>query len=208
MTITIAITDDEALVASSLATLLGLEEDLEVLTVCGSGEEILTWWKKQQTLGEAVADVCVLDLQLGGIDGIDTAIRLRELTGDLPVLIVTSHARPRQLKRALAKGILGFLPKTSRADDFANAIRSVHGGRRYIDPELAAMTISAGESPLTEREEEILELAGRGMSVEEIAAAAYLAPGTTRNYLSQAMGKVGAQNRFEAFTRARELGWL
>lgn len=206
--ITIAIADDEALVASSLATLLGLEEDLEVLTVCGSGEEMLAWWRKRHTQGHAVADVCVLDLQLGGIDGIDTAITLRELTPDLPVVIVTSHARPRQLKRALVNGILGFLPKTSTAEDFAGAIRNVHTGRRYIDPELAALTISAGESPLTEREEEVLELAGKGWSVEEIAAAVYLAPGTTRNYLSQAMGKVGAQNRFEAFTRARELGWL
>jgi len=80
--------------------------------------------------------------------------------------------------------------------------------RRHIDPELAAQTISAGQSPLTEREAELLELAGRGGSVEDIAAAAFLAPGTTRNYLSSAMNKVGAQNRFEAYTRARELGWI
>lgn len=205
---TIAIADDESLVASSLATLLGLEEDLEVLTTCGSGEEMLTWWRKRQAAGRSVAQVCVLDLQLGGIDGIDTAVKLRELTENLPVLIVTSHARPRLLKRALAQGVLGFLPKTATAEEFAAAIRSVHAGRRYLDQELAAMTISAGESPLTQREEEILELVGRGGSVDEIAAGAHLASGTTRNYLSQAMAKVGAQNRFEAYTRARELGWL
>lgn len=206
--ITIAIADDESLVASSLATLLGLEDDLAVLVTCGSGEEMLTWWTRQQTMAQPVAQVCVLDLQLGGIDGIETAVKLRELTPELPVLIVTSHARPRLLKRALVNGVLGFLPKTSTAEEFATAIRSVHSGRRYLDQELAAMTISAGESPLTAREEEILELAGRGGSVDEIAAAVHLAPGTTRNYLSQAMSKVGAQNRFEAFTRARERGWL
>lgn len=204
----IAITDDEALVASSLATLLGLEEDLAVLTICGSGEELLTWWHRQLATGGQLPDVCVLDLQLGGLDGIDTAMQLRELHKNLPVLIVTSHARPRQLKRALAGGVQGFLPKTSTAEEFATAIRSVHAGRRYIDPELAAMTISAGQSPLTRREEEILIIAGSGGSVEEIAAQVHLAPGTTRNYLSQAMAKVGAQNRFEAYTRARELGWL
>lgn len=206
--ITIAVTDDESLVASSLATLLGLEEDLEVLSTCGSGEELLAWWRRQLGTDREVAQVCVLDLQLGGIDGIDTAVKLRELTPGLPVLIVTSHARPRQLKRALANGVLGFLSKTSTAEEFAAAIRNVYAGRRHLDPELAALTISAGQSPLTPREEEILELAGRGSSVEEIAAAAHLAPGTTRNYLSQAMGKVGARNRFEAYTRARELGWL
>ncbi|QGU08395.1 Transcriptional regulatory protein UhpA [Corynebacterium occultum] len=204
----LSITDDEALVASSLATLLSLEDDLEVLTVCGSGEEMLAWWQRTETTGGQLPDVCVLDLQLGGIDGIDTAIKLRESTSDLPVLIVTSHARPRQLKRALSAGVQGFLPKTATAAEFATAIRSVYAGRRYIDPELAALTISSGESPLTPREEELLLLAGRGGSVEEIAAQTHLAPGTTRNYLSQAMSKLGAQNRFEAYTRARELGWL
>ncbi|RNE48592.1 response regulator transcription factor [Corynebacterium alimapuense] len=206
--ISIAIADDESLVASSLSTLLGLEDDLEVVCTRGSGEEIITWWNSRLRAGDNTADVCVLDLKLGGIDGIDTAVALRNLSANLPVLIVTSYARPRQLKRALANGILGFLPKTSTAEEFATAIRGVHSGRRYIDPELAAMTISAGASPLTEREEELLELAGQGKSVEDIAASAHLAPGTTRNYLSQAMNKVGAQNRFGAFTRARELGWL
>lgn len=202
--ISISIVDDEALIASSLATLLSLEPDLDVRPTAGSGEELIETWADPSNR----TDVCVLDLQLGGIDGIDTATRLMETTPDLAVLIVTSHARLRQLKRALAAGVLGFLPKTSTADEFATAIRTVHAGRRYIDPELAAMTISAGESPLTNREEEVLELAGQGLSAEEIAVAAHLAPGTTRNYLSQAMTKVGAQNRFEAFTRARELGWL
>lgn len=202
--ISISIADDEALIASSLATLLSLEPDLDVRPAAGSGEELIETWADPSNR----TDVCVLDLQLGGIDGIDTATRLMETTPDLAVLIVTSHARPRQLKRALAAGVLGFLPKTSTADEFATAIRTVHAGRRYIDPELAAMTISAGESLLTNREEEVLELAGQGLSAEEIAVAAHLAPGTTRNYLSQAMTKVGAQNRFEAFTRARELGWL
>lgn len=206
--ISIAIADDESLVASSLATLLGLEDDLEVLTTSASGEDLISWWAQRLHSGESVPDVCVVDLQLGGMDGIDTAQVLRQKTPALPVLVVTSHARPRQLKRALSVGILGFMPKTSTAEEFATAIRSVYAGRRYIDPELAAMTISAGESPLTPREEEVLELAGKGGSIEDIAMAVHLAAGTTRNYLSQAMAKTGTQNRFEAITRARELGWL
>ncbi|WP_080795841.1 response regulator transcription factor [Corynebacterium pacaense] len=206
--ISIAIADDESLVASSLATLLGLEDDLTVLATAGSGEELISWWNDRLGTGQQVPGVCVLDLQMGDKDGIDTAIELRRLSPGLSVLIVTSHARPRQLKRALSAGILGFMPKTSTAEQFAAAIRSVHAGRRYIDPELAALTISAGESPLTPREEEVLELAGRGGSIDDIATAVHLAAGTTRNYLSQAIAKTGAHNRFEAFTRARELGWL
>lgn len=206
--IRIAIVDDEALVAQSLATLLELEEDLEVLVVCGAGEELLDWWRREATTGGQLPEVCVCDLHMGGIDGVETASRLAEIAPGVTTLIVTSHARPRQLKRALAAGVRGFLPKTATAEEFASAIRAVHAGRRHIDPELAALTISAGESPLTEREAEVLEQAGAGGSVEDIAAATHLAPGTTRNYLSSAMGKVGAQNRFEAFRRARELGWI
>ena len=124
--IRIAIVDDESLVASSLATLLGLEEDLEVAVTASSGEEILAWFERGQRV-----DVCVLDLQLGGIDGIDTATQLRGLAPELATLIVTSHARPRGLRRALENGVLGFLPKTSTAEQFAEAVRSVHAGRRY-----------------------------------------------------------------------------
>jgi len=203
--ITVVVVDDEALVASSLSTLLGLEEDLDVLATLGSGEELLDWWDA----GHA-ADVVVMDLQLGGIDGVETARRLGEKTtgATAAVLIVTSHGRPRQLRQALAAGVPGFIRKTSTAAEFAAGVRTVHAGRRYLDPDLAAAAIGAGESPLTEREAEVLEAAGRGGSVEQIAAQVHLASGTTRNYLSAAMGKTGASTRFEAWRIARERDWL
>jgi len=100
------------------------------------------------------------------------------------------------------------LAKTASAEEFAAAVRTVYGGGRYIEPELAAMTITASGSPLTEREAEVVNAAGQDGSVEEIAQLVFLAPGTTRNYLSSAMTKIGAQNRFEAFLRAREKGWI
>lgn len=203
--ITVVVVDDEALVASSLSTLLGLEEDLDVLATLGSGEELLDWWDA----GHA-GDVVVMDLQLGGIDGVETARRLGEKTTGTTaaVLIVTSHGRPRQLRQALAAGVPGFIRKTSTAAEFAAGVRTVHAGRRYLDPDLAAAAIGAGESPLTEREAEVLEAAGRGGSVEQIAAQVHLASGTTRNYLSAAMGKTGASTRFEAWRIARERDWL
>ncbi|MGC3905152.1 response regulator [Corynebacterium variabile] len=203
--ITVVVVDDEALVASSLSTLLGLEEDLDVLAALGSGEELLDWWDA----GHA-ADVVVMDLRLGGIDGVETARQLGEKTTGTTaaVLIVTSHGRLRQLKQALAAGVPGFIRKTSTAAEFAAGVRTVHAGRRYLDPDLAAAAIGAGESPLTEREAEVLEAAGRGGSVEQIAAQVHLASGTTRNYLSAAMGKTGASTRFEAWRIARERDWL
>ncbi|MGP9724357.1 response regulator transcription factor [Corynebacterium sp. AOP40-9SA-29] len=196
----VAVVDDESLVASSLSTLLSLEDDLDVVATLGSGEELLDWCRTHRA-----PDVVVTDLQMGGIDGVETAAGLPE---DVAVLIVTSHGRPRQLKRALAAGVAGFVPKTSSAVEFATAVRTVHAGRRYLDPELAAQAIGAGESPLTERETELLEVAGQGGSVEQIAETVHLAAGTTRNYLSSAMSKTGAATRFEAWRIARERGWL
>ncbi|WP_018117823.1 response regulator transcription factor [Corynebacterium mastitidis] len=206
--IRVAVVDDEALVAASLGTLLGLENDVEILATAGSGEEILRWWRRQDALGGPLPDVAVVDLHMKDLDGIATARALRALAPGLAVLIVTSHARPRGLRRALENGVRGFLPKTATAQQFSAAIRALHAGERSIDPELAAWTIATGDCPLTERETEVIEAAGRGGSVTDIAEEVRLAPGTTRNYLSSAMRKVGAGNRFEAYMIVRERGWL
>lgn len=213
--IRVVLADDETLVASSLGTLIGLEDDIEVAAVCGSGEELLDWWRREVSVGVGEGDVgkqspsvAVVDLQMGGIDGIETAQKLHEIDADAAVLIVTGHPGPRQLQRALAAGVKGFLPKTSSADEFAQAIRIVHSGRRWVDPDLAATALAAGDSPLTEREAEVLQHAGTGMDTAAIAVAVHLAPGTTRNYLSSAMSKLGAGNRIEAYRKAKDLGWL
>lgn len=199
--ITVALLDDETLVANSLATLISLEEDIDVVHVAYSAEDFLSWWQRAQPR----ADVVVTDVQLGddGVDGIAVAKQIHA-----PVVVVTSHARPGVVKRALGAGVLGVLPKTASAEDFAAAVRAAHAGKRHLDPELAAATIATGDSPLTEREAEVLALAGRGGTIDTIAQAAHLAPGTTRNYISSAMAKTGAANRFEAYTVALERGWI
>lgn len=123
-------------------------------------------------------------------------------------MIVTSHGRAGYLKRALEAGVRGFLPKAASAATLAEVIRRVHAGGRYVDPELAAGAISADASPLTAREADVIELAADGAGIEEIAARAHLSPGTTRNYLSSAMTKLGVADRYEATVKARELGWI
>jgi len=147
-------------------------------------------------------------MQMPGPDGIAVAEALR---GELPgcaSIIVTSHGRPGHLKRVLAAGVRGFLPKTVSAHVLADVVRAVHGGGRYVDPELAAEAISAGDSPLTPREADVLELAADGVRVEQIARRASLSPGTVRNYLSSAATKLGAANRHEAVQVARTHGWI
>lgn len=205
--IPVLMADDETLIRTALATMLDLEADLDVVEHVDTGEKLLAGWRRRVEEGEPVA-VAVLDLQLPGRDGVETAIELLEITPGAATLIVTSHGRPAHLKRALAAGVRGFLPKTTSASTLAEAIRTVHGGGRYVDPSLAAEAISAGESAITPREADVLEYALDGASVEEIATRAHLAVGTTRNYLSSAMAKLDAANRYEAALKARDLGWI
>ncbi|MGF0318407.1 response regulator [Nocardia fluminea] len=205
--IPVLLADDETLIRAAMATMLGLEPDLEVVAHVGSGAELVAAWRRRAEEGEPVA-VAVIDLQMPGIDGIDTAVELLRITPGAGTLIVTSHGRPGYLKRALAAGVRGFLSKTTSAATLAEVIRSVHDGGRYVDPELAAEAISAGDTVLTAREADVLEFAADGASVEDIAKRAHLSPGTTRNYLSSAMTKLGVSNRYEAALKAREKGWI
>lgn len=198
----VLLADDEHLIRGALAALLGLEEDLEVVAEAASGPEALAMARAHRP------DVAVLDLQMPGADGVQVVRALRDELPECATMIVTGHSRPGHLKRALAAGARGFLPKTVSARHLAAHIRTVHGGSRYVDPDLAADAISAGDSPLTAREAELLELAADGASIAEIARRSSLAPGTVRNYLSAATAKLGAENRHAAARTARERDWL
>ncbi|NSC22929.1 response regulator transcription factor [Streptomyces albus subsp. chlorinus] len=200
--IRVLLADDEHLIRGALAALLALEDDLAIVAEAASGPEALAM------AGAHRPDVAVLDLQMPGADGVRVAAALRDAVPECRSMIVTSHGRPGHLKRALAAGVRGFVPKTASAEQLAEIIRTVHGGSRYVDPELAADAISAGDSPLSAREAELLELAADGAPVAEIARRASLTQGTVRNYLSAAAAKLGAENRHAAARMARERGWI
>ncbi|MBT2492166.1 response regulator transcription factor [Streptomyces sp. ISL-96] len=198
----VLLADDEHLIRGALAALLGLEDDLVVVAEAATGPEAIAMARAHRP------DIAVLDLQMPGADGVSVATTLRAELPDCRCMIVTSHGRPGHLKRALAAGVRAFVPKTVSAQQLAELIRSVRDGNRYVDPELAADAISAGDSPLTLREAEVLELAADGAPVAEIAERAALSPGTVRNYLSSAASKLGAENRHTAVRLARERGWV
>lgn len=202
MTIRVLLADDETLIRDAVAALLGMQDDLEIVGLAGAGDEAVAAALKHQP------DVALLDLQMPVLDGVEVAERLAKELPTCRCVIVTSHGRPGYLRRALEAGVRGFLPKTSGAAVLAEAVRTVHAGGRYVDPELAADAIAAGASPLTARESDVLELAADGAPVEEIAARAHLSPGTVRNYLSAVVAKLGVVNRHEAVRVARERGWL
>ncbi|BBH70325.1 DNA-binding response regulator [Actinoplanes sp. OR16] len=200
--IRILLADDEHLIRVALAALLALEDDLIIVGQAATGAEAIAAARSLKP------DVAVIDLQMPDLDGVTVADRLRAEVPTCRTMIVTSHGRPGHLKQALAAGVRGFLPKTVSADELAMVVRTVHGGGRYVDPQLAAEAISAGDSPLTAREADVLQLAASGAPVEEIARRASLSAGTVRNYLSSAAGKLGAANRHEAARLARQRGWI
>lgn len=199
--IRVLLAEDQALVLGALSALLSLEGDLEVVGGAPDGEAA---WEQVQALRP---DVLVTDIEMPRLSGLDLAARVaRELPGTR-VVIVTTFGRGGYLRRALDVGARGYLLKDAPASELADAIRRVHAGGRAIDPTLAAE--AWGESdPLTDRERQVLREAEGGASTAAIAAALKLSEGTVRNYLSEAIGKLGASSRVEAARTAREKGWL
>ena len=200
--IRILLADDQALVRGALAALLDLETDIEVVAQVGRGDEVVDAARSSQ------AQVCLLDIEMPGLTGLEAAERLRAELPDVRSLIVTTFGRPGYVRRALDAGAAGFLVKDTPARELADAVRRVHAGLRVVDPALATESLMSGPSPLTARESEILRLALDGSPVAVIAARAQRSVGTVRNHLSSAIGKTGASNRAEAARLAQSNGWI
>ncbi|MDO5494889.1 MAG: response regulator transcription factor [bacterium] len=200
--IRVLLADDETLLRDALSSILALQDGIEVVGTAANGDEALAALRRLEP------DVAVLDLQMPGMDGIGVVEASAAAGLGARCIIVTSHGRPGYLRKALAAGARAFLPKTTSARVLADVIRQVHAGQRYVDPELSAEAIAAGDSPLTPREADVLELAAGGAPIDEIAERAHLSAGTVRNYLSSASAKLGAANRHEAVEAARLRGWI
>ncbi len=199
--IRLLLAEDQAMVRGALAALLGLEADIEVLAAVADGEAA---WRELQRLKP---DVLVTDIEMPGLSGLELAQRIHRHELATRVVIVTTFARPGFLRRALDAGVAGYLLKDAPADRLVAAVRQVNLGGRAIDPELAIEAWSEAD-PLNDRERQVLRLAGEGRSAGDIATRLHLSPGTVRNYLSEAIGKLGVGNRIEAARVARQKGWL
>jgi two-component system, NarL family, response regulator DesR len=203
----ILLAEDQAMVREALATLLGLEPDLEVVAQAGRGDEVLAAARRAAQAGSP-PDVALLDIEMPGLDGISAAAELRAHCPDIRVVILTTFGRPGFLRRAMEAGACAFLVKDAPAADLAAAIRRVLAGERVIDPGLAAAALADGVNPLTRRERDVLAFSADGAANGEIAGRLHLSEGTVRNYLSAGIQKTGARNRAEAVRIAEEKGWL
>ncbi|MBN9743694.1 DNA-binding response regulator [Amycolatopsis sp. A1MSW2902] len=200
--IRVLLADDQAMVRGALATVLGLEADIEVVAQVGTGDEVVAAAK------ETVPDVALLDVQMPGMDGLTAAAELKTALPACRVIICTTFGRPGYLARAMAAGAAGFVVKDAPPEQLVEAVRRVHSGLRVVDPALAAESLATGTSPLTARERDVLSAAKDGSTVADIAKSLFLSDGTVRNHLSSAIGKTGARTRAEAVRLSEERGWL
>nr|WSX77003.1 response regulator transcription factor [Streptomyces sp. NBC_00899] len=198
----VLLADDQSMVREALATLLGLEDDMEVVVQVGRGDAVVAAAKAY------APDVALLDIEMPGMTGIEAAALLRTECPRVKVVIVTTFGRPGYLRRAMESGAEAFLVKDAPAAQLAEAVRRVLRGERVIDPTLAAAALADGADPLTARERDVLTAAADGSVNADVARLLGLSEGTVRNYLSTAIQKTGARNRAEAARIAREKGWL
>lgn len=197
--IRVVVVDDEEMIRSAIVALLALEVDLEVVGEAANGADGLDLVRLHEP------DVVLLDLEMPPTDGIEVAT---QIDGRSRSVLMTRHARPGVLRRAMAAGVAGFVPKSSPVSALADVIREVAAGKRYVDSEVAAAALEAEACPLSDRELDALRLTRRHLSIAEIAGTLHLAEGTVRNYLSNAMAKTGTASRHEAAAHAYEHGWI
>lgn len=199
--IRIVLAEDQAMVRGALVALLKLETDFEIVADAADGEQALELVKLHQP------DLLVSDIEMPKLTGLELAQRVKDDAGNTRVVIVTTFARAGYLRRALDAGVRGYLLKDSPSAQLADALRQVHRGGRVIDPQLA-MAAWTEQDPLSDRERQVLRLAGEGSSSADIAEQLSLSQGTVRNYLSEIISKLGVSNRIEAYRLARQQGWL
>ncbi|MFD0960117.1 response regulator [Paenibacillus chungangensis] len=199
--ISIVIAEDQRMLLGALASLLDLEDDMQVVGRAGNGEEAI------RLVHQLKPDVCIMDIEMPAKSGLEAAEELKGL--GCKIIILTTFARAGYFERALKAGVSGYLLKDSPSEELASSIRSVIAGRRIYASELMDEAYSgSGDNPLTEREKEVLGLVADGKNTKEIADELFLTTGTVRNYISVILDKLGVSNRIEAITRFKEKGWF
>jgi two-component system response regulator DesR len=200
--IRVVLAEDQGMVLGALAALLELEPDITVIATASNGREA------HSAVLRLKPDVLVTDIEMPQMTGLELAAEIKTSHPSTRAIILTTFARPGYLRRALDAGARGYLLKDRPASELAEAVRRVHRGMKVVDPALAAEAWTADLDPLTERERQVLQRAGEGRSSSEIANDLHLSEGTVRNYLSEAIAKLGASNRIDAARIARAKGWL
>ena len=199
--IRIVLAEDQGMLLGALGSLLSMEDDIEVVGMAKNGEEAV------QLVNEQKPDVCIMDIEMPVMTGLDAAESLKD--SSCKIIILTTFARSGYFERARKAGVRGYLLKDSPIEELVSSIRTIMDGRRIYAPELVDIAFDdENENPLTERESQVLQLVAKGKTTKEIAGELYLTPGTVRNYISTILDKLGVGNRIEAISRFKEKGWF
>ena len=200
--IRVLLVEDQTMMRDALASLLALEDDIEVVGAIGRGDEAL------EAAERLTPDIALLDIELPGLDGLAVAETLATTLPSCRVVIVTTFGRPGYVRRAISANVGGFILKETPAGEVASVVRRVHAGEQVVDPTLAVSALREGDDPLTQRERDVLRSARDHATIADIASHLFLSEGTVRNYLSSVIHKLHARNRAEAITLAEQKGWL
>lgn len=199
--IKIVIAEDQRMLRGALRSLLNLEDDLEVIGNAENGKEAL------DKILALEPDVCLLDIEMPLLSGLDVAEEIKRRNSSCKIIILTTFARPGYFERAVKLGVNGYLLKDGSSDDLADSIRMIMKGKNEFAPELIFGSLQ-DENPLTKREQEVLRLVAKGKTMKEVSRELYLSSGTVRNYMSEIISKLGANNRITAISIAEEKGWI
>lgn len=199
--IKIVIAEDQRMLRGALRSLLNLEDGLEVIGNAENGKEAL------DKILALEPDVCLLDIEMPLLSGLDVAEEIKRRNSSCKIIILTTFARPGYFERAVKLGVNGYLLKDGSSDDLADSIRMIMKGKNEFASELIFGSLQ-DENPLTKREQEVLRLVAKGKTMKEVSRELYLSSGTVRNYMSEIISKLGANNRITAISIAEEKGWI
>ncbi|MFC3122721.1 response regulator transcription factor [Agaribacter flavus] len=197
----VMVVEDQSLVRDAIATLLSLEDKIEIVAKCADGQAALDW-----LANNPAPDLILSDIEMPKVSGLHLAEKLRDNCKS-KFVIMTTFAKPGYIKRALQAGVAGFILKEADSEYLLNSIQSIINGNKVIEPELAMMALE-DNNPLSSKEAKALTLASEGLTTKEVAARLFLSEGTIRNYLSEAITKLHATNRVDAARIAKQKGWL
>ena len=199
--ISIIIAEDQYMLRKAMVQLIEFNEQMKVVNDCNNGGDAFEFIEKYHP------DIAILDIEMPGLTGLEVLSKIREFKIDTKVIIVTTFKRPGYFEKAVANEVDAYVLKERSVEDLIQTIKHVMNGEKEYSTSLMT-TLFKESNPLTHKEQVVLREIGNNLSSKEIAEKLYLSDGTVRNYTSNIIDKLNADNRFNAWKQAKEKGWI
>ncbi|WP_145473097.1 response regulator transcription factor [Staphylococcus hominis] len=199
--ISIIIAEDQYMLRKAMVQLIEFNEQMKVVNDCNNGGDAFEFIEKYHP------DIAILDIEMPGLTGLEVLSKIREFKIDTKVIIVTTFKRPGYFEKDVANEVDAYVLKERSVEDLIQTIKHVMNGEKEYSTSLMT-TLFKESNPLTHKEQVVLREIGDNLSSKEIAEKLYLSDGTVRNYTSNIIDKLNAENRFNAWKKAKEKGWI